>query len=330
MNLKQFLQKDKLSPIYLLLSEQELLIQEARDEIFSFLKSLDYLEKNIYLQSTNFNWKSLIAELSTQSFFNEKRIFDLRFPDAKLGREGSNFILKTAELANLENILIISLPLIWQVKKNKWFINIAKKANIFEFKVPEFSQLPRWIKDRLAKYNLTIEEDALNFFTKYVDGNLLVANQEINKLKILFADRSNYQIKLSDLKNILIDASKFEIDDLKNNYLTGNWRKALHIVDRLEADGVSPLAVSWHLNNDLNKAMKVYGYVNNGMSEKEALQKQNLFYDKAINFKSFYKKCSNPKFFRHLMRNELLDLACKNVGLENPWQNIRKRIIDMQ
>lgn len=328
-SLENFISKGEISPIYILQSQQELLVQEARELIFNFLKKQDFLDKKIYTQNAFFNWGELIGDLSSQSFFGDKKIFDLRFPEAKLGRDGAKMISQVAKLANKENVIVISLPLDWQVQKSIWLKELIKLGANFELKVPSFSELSAWLTSRLKQYQLNINAEALKYFVEYIDGNLLAAKQEIIKLSAIFANTPNKTISLEDLKTNIIDASRFEASDLRTAYLSGNWQRALHIIDRLENDGTHPLMISWLINDDINKAMKVFARVRDGANERDALFAEKLFYDRAENIKVFYKKCKNPIFFQQLLDSEHLDLACKNVGDENVWQIIRRRIMQM-
>lgn len=323
---------NNVSPIYVIQSESELLTLEAREIIFKKLKENDYIEKKLFTQTSNFNWGEVVGEISSQSFFSEKKIIDLRFPEAKLGREGAKYIVEIAKLANLENIVIVSLPLDWQIQKSVWLKDLCQRAIVLKLTAPTFNELPKWLSVRFSAQKLKITEDALSYLVTFVDGNLLAAKQEIDKLAAIYATPNGSEFKtinLDELQQSLTDVSSFTASDLRSAYMSGDWRRALHILDRLENEGVHPLSVSWLINDDVNKTMRVYGKIRDGVNEKSALLSEKLFYDRADNIKNFLNKSDKNVLYQQLLDSEILDLACKNATSETAWMIMKKRIMAM-
>lgn len=317
----EFSASQKLSPLYVIQSEDELLTLEWRDELLAFLQQQGFSERKLYTQGTSLNWSEVLGELSSPSFFNDKCIYDIRLPEAKVGRDGGVMIGKIAELANHDNVVIFSLPLDWVVQKTAWMKELTDRAVNVELKMPSVQELPQWLSRRLRKEKVTLSPEALGLLTEWVDGNLLAANQEIIKIAMLFSGKT---VSADELQTAISNVSHYGANDLRVAFMQGDWKRALRIIDRLEGEGESPMAVSRLINDDIHKAMKVYASIRSGTSEFEAMRSERLFYERAKQMTAFIGRVDKMRLYHVLLGAEHIDMAAKGALLEDIWSLFRR------
>lgn len=322
----QHVQDGKPATIYLIQSEEELLAMETRDDLLVFLKEKGFAERKLFTQ-TALNWHDLIAELSTPSFFSEQCIYDIRLPEAKLGREGANMIGKILPLASADQVLIFSLPIDWRIEKLAWFKALEAVATTFKIKAPTAQTWPAWLQDRVFKAKLKFTPEALQMLSEWVDGHLFAADQEVRKLAILFANHGEKPIDEKLLRASMVNVSHYGALDFRDAFLALDGSRALRILDRLEGEGEPPILISRLWSEDLRKAMRVYGHLRQGKSEFDALRLERLFFDRARVMTTFVKRMDSSRLYQLLLGTEIMDLAAKNAFDESPWMLFRRMIM---
>ena len=181
------LQQTPLKPLYVIASNEALLALEAADAIRQAARAAGYSEREVHSVSPKFDWSSFVAANSSLSLFAEKRLVELRIPTGKPGKEGSQVLQRLAEqnASDDSTLTLITLPAPDRdMKAAKWFAPLQQAAVFISIDSIERAALPRWISERLARQQQRANVQALNFITERVEGNLLAAHQEIQKLRL--------------------------------------------------------------------------------------------------------------------------------------------------
>jgi DNA polymerase III subunit delta len=260
-----------LAPIYLISGDEPQQAGELADLIRKSAKAQDFTSREILFADKNFDWKQLNVSADNFSVFADKNIIDLRLPSAAPGLEGSKAI--TAYCRNLpeDSLLLITAGKIAKESlKSAWFQAIDKAGCVIQVWPLAGQELLRWIQDRMQQHGLTPDAGAVKTLAERVEGNLLAAAQEIEKLYVLQGEGT---VSSRQVIDAVADSSRYDVFKLVESALSAKADKVLKILNSLKAEGVAPTIVNWALTRETRV---IVGYkAAQGQNEKEMLLKTN-------------------------------------------------------
>src|SRR5574343_71528 len=169
----------ELRPLYVLYGDEPLLVLEAADAIRKKARQQGYSEREVLTALPGFDWNL--------SLFGDRKLIDLRIPNGKPGKEGSSALQAWCQNLSADNLLLITLPeLDWKEEKAAWFVALATAGVAVKLNAPPLAELPGWIAGRLRRQQQSADPESLSFIAERVEGNLLAAHQEIQKLALLY------------------------------------------------------------------------------------------------------------------------------------------------
>lgn len=236
-----------LAPLYLIHGDGLLAI-EAGDAIRAAAKKQGYIEREVLMVTPSFKWDDLFMAAGNLSLFGGDKLIDLRLPSGKPGRDGGEALGRYC--ANLPGgtVTLVSLPeLDWQAKKAAWFTKLAEAGIAIECAAPGVAQLPAWIAGRLARQNQTAPREALEFIATHVEGNLLAAHQEIQKLALLYPEG---ELALKEVEAAVLNVARYDIDALRDALRTNDPARCARTLDGLKAEGAALPLVLWTLASE--------------------------------------------------------------------------------
>ena len=176
-----------LRPLYVLYGDEPLLVIEAADTIRVKARQQGYSEREVMTILPQFDWGQLLAAGGNMSLFGDKKMIDLRIPTGKVGKEGSAALQQWCQNLSMDNLLLITLPeLDWREEKAVWFSALVNAGVAIKLMAPALADLPIWIAGRLRRQKQSADQESLKFIAERVEGNLLAAHQEIQKLGLLY------------------------------------------------------------------------------------------------------------------------------------------------
>lgn len=228
-----------LQTVYAVGGDDPLLVVEAADAIRSAAKAAGYTEREVLHVETGFNWQQLDDASRSMSLFSEKKLIELHMPTGSPGREGSAALKNAvAEPTPDTIILLICGALDSRARKSAWWAAIEKDgAAVYGWAPKPGSELQRWVDQRMRSAGVQAEPDAIELFANRVEGNLLAAAQDIEKLALLFGEQ---MITAADIEDAVADHARFAVFDLIDRALGGDLKAALRTMDHLRAEGVEP------------------------------------------------------------------------------------------
>ncbi len=246
--LSSFLSKEEnLKPVFFLSGEEPLQMMEAADAIRVAAAQFGYAEREILQVETGFNWDSLTMSSCALSLFSEKKVLDLRLSNSKPGKAGSNALREyTANLPDDKILLIQTDKLDARTKNTAWVKALDSVGVMIQVWKLSPDQTLVWIAKRLRQYNFQPSQDAVRFLTERIEGNLLAAAQEINKLQLLYGEGS---LSLEQVQESVSDSSRFNIFDLSAAVMQGNPSRVQHILHSLQQEGIAIQLVLWTLSD---------------------------------------------------------------------------------
>ncbi len=239
--LDSHLQRSSLAPIYFISGDEPLQKLESIDQIRIAARLQGYDERLVFNVDKSFDWSSINEASANLSLFSSRRIIELRMVSPKPGKEGGRVLLEYAEHINEDNLLIISSDKLDKgAQNNKWVKAVEKVGALIQVWPINPAQLPGWIQNRLQSRQKSITLDAARLIALRVEGNLLAAQQEIDKL-ILLIDKDS--IDIEDVITAVADSSRYDVFDLIESAFLGNTDRTLHMLHGLRNEGTEPMAL---------------------------------------------------------------------------------------
>lgn len=244
-----------LAPLYVIHGEALLLAIEAADAIRAAARTAGYGEREVLVVEKGFNWAELRNSAQSLSLFSTRKLVDLRIPSGKPGVEGAQALQDYCQHLNADTITLISLPRLDKTAlSSKWFTMLAEQGVIIAADEIALSALPGWIAGRLKQQGQSADADTLVFLAEKVEGNLLAAHQEIQKLALLFAAG---HLSFEQVKNAVMDVARYDVFKLSEAMLAGDAARYAHILDGLRAEGTATVLILWALAEDIRALGKV-------------------------------------------------------------------------
>lgn len=238
-----------LKPLYVVCGDAPLLVLEAADTIRAAARQQGYTEREVLTVLSGFDWGQLAAATSNMSLFGGLKLVDLRIPNGKPGKEGGAALSDYCQRLSPDNVLLITLPqLDWKEEKAAWFTALTQAGVVVKLNAPPLAELPGWIAGRLRRQHQQADEEGLRFMAERVEGNLLAAHQEIQKLALLYPEGP---ISTEQIRNAVLNVARYNVDDLRDALLAGDLPRLARTLEGLQQEGESPVLVLWAMTEEI-------------------------------------------------------------------------------
>lgn len=315
---------EAIASLYVVLGDELLLVTEAVDQIRSRAKGQGYTEREIFTVDQRFEWTSLLHWGHQSSLFDERRILDLRIPTGKPGREGSAIIEKFCQDLPRDAVTIVTLPEIdKQGRMSKWFKALEHVGRVIEIKQVKRDRLPQWIKQRLEQQQQTADQDSLQFFADKVEGNLLAAHQEIKKLGLLY---SPGKLTFEQIKNAILDVTRFDVLQLPEAMLTADIARYSRILEGLRGEGTAPPLVLAILSDQIRLLIKIHLIRNTsrGMTLEQTMATLRIWPSRQKLIAGIFHRVRYPSLIQALLQAAAIDRIIKGVAKGEVWEEFLK------
>ena len=236
-----------LAPLYIVHGD-ELLAIEAADAIRAAARRQGYGEREVIVVTPSFRWDELFMAAGNLSLFGGDKLVDLRIVSGKPGRDGSEALARYCAQLPVGVVTLISLPnLDWTAKKASWFVKLTATGVAVECNAPSQDQLPRWIGERLARQKQKAPHEALEFIATHVEGNLLAAHQEIQKLGLLYPEG---EVSRANIEGAVLNVARYDIEALRDALRSRDVARCARTLDGLKGEGAALPLVLWALANE--------------------------------------------------------------------------------
>jgi DNA polymerase-3 subunit delta len=309
-----------LAPVYLLGGNEALLLQECRDLIIQAAQQQGFAERSVHEVSRGFDWQVLVEDSSTLSLFSSRKIMDIRLPTGRPGREGSSTLVEMAEAADPDILLLVSCEK-WDssLRKSKWATVLARVGVLVEIWPIKPGQLPQWIKSRMLAAGLKPEPDAISMLANLVEGNLLAAQQEIDKLALL---KPGARVTTEDVTQAVANSSRFDAFRLVECALQGHLGDCLRVASGLQRTGIAIQAVSGALYRELTLADTVRAAVSGGESESVVFGRLRVWPARQAPMRKALQRLGEIGLAESFRSLALIDLQSKGRSAGDPWQTL--------
>ena len=310
--------KKSLLPCYLVTGDEPLLAQEALDAIRAAARERGFDSRELYTGQQGFDWNELTATAGNLSLFAERRIVELRLPTGKPGREGSAVIAAMAGQAGDDLLFVVSAPRLDRNNANaKWVKALAAAGGHVQVWPVDRRELPAWIHARMKASGLEPDRDAVALIAERVEGNLLAARQEIEKLRLLLGEGP---VSAAHVERAVADSSRYDVYKLADAALGGEAARALRILGGVRAEGVSPVVVVWALTREIRTLAALADSVERGTELGRAMQQARVWSTRQGLVRSCIGRHARRDFHAMLKALGQADASAKGQRAGDPWQ----------
>ena len=315
--LSSHLQKN-LAPCYLVTGDEHLLVEETLDAIRGAARQQGFSSRELHIAATGFDWTRLRESSSNLSLFAEKQIIELRLPTGKPGRVGSQAIVELVEKIDANLMLIVSAPkLDRSAQSAKWAKSIDASGVSIQIWPIDTRELPGWIAARMRQAGLQPDRGAVALIADRVEGNLLAAGQEIEKLRLILGEG---KVSADDVSSAVANSSRYDVFKLVDAALTGDAKRAMKILSGLRAEGIEPVVVVWALTRELRTLANLSDTISQGMDLAAGMQKTGVWRNRQALVRSCIGRHQHGDFHRLLKAASFADQAAKGQSRADPWQ----------
>lgn len=308
-----------LLPVYLVSGDEPLLVQEAADTLRQAARVRDYLEREILDADAGFNWGELRHASQSLSLFAERKILDLRL-GAKAGKEGSQAIADYCEAAPEDTLLLISCGrLDRSAMRAKWIKAVESRGAVIQVWPVDRQQLPRWLQQRAQKRGLNLDRDAINLLADRVEGNLLAANQELEKLHVLAGDQ---RIGADAVNSLVASSARYDVFKLIDCALQGDAAGALKMLHSLRAEGNDGIPLMGAINREIRALQNCAQQVAAGNGIERVLDSAAVWDKRKPLYKQVLTRLSDTELASLLSAALQIDLCQKGQRPGDPWAGI--------
>lgn len=241
--------KSSLAPCYLVSGDEPLLVNEALDRLRASARENGFHDRDVQVATTGFDWQQLFQSGANLSLFSEKRLIELRLPTGKPGVSGSKAIVDMLGQLDSELMLVVITPKLDRKTQNtKWVKALDAKGVHLAIWPIDARELPGWIAQRMRDAGLNADRAAVRIVAERVEGNLLAAQQEIEKLRLILGEGD---VSAEQVSEAVADSSRFDVFKLSDAALSGDAGRAARILYGLQHEGTSIVMVLWALAKEL-------------------------------------------------------------------------------
>ena len=272
-----------LKSLYTLYGDEPLLIQEAADAIRAAARAQGFTERSSYtVAGAHFDWSEVLAAGGSLSLFADRQMLELRIPSGKPGKDGSVALQRLAEAAqgNVSMLTIVILPRLDKATRaSAWFSALDGYGVSLPVEPVERQALPQWIAQRLSTQGQRVRggeegQRTLQFFADRVEGNLLAAHQEIQKLGLLYPAG---ELGFTQIESAVLNVARFDVFKLSEAVLAGQPARVQRMLDGLQAEGEAEVLVHWALSEDIRALKRVKDAMAQGRPLPMALREQRVW-----------------------------------------------------
>ena len=309
-----------LGSIYLISGDEPLLVNEAADAIRERARKDGFTERDLHVVERGFDWDGLLTESRSLSLFAQRKIIEIRMANPTPGDKGGEAIIELATQPSPDNlVLVITGKLDGRTQNSKWVSAIEKHGTVVQIWPIELQRLPTWIRDRLARHKLTADAAAASLLAERVEGNLLAAHQEVEKLALLL---SPGPLTAETVMEAVADSARFDVLQVGEAAMRGQSGRALRIVEGLRGEGIDATLVLWAVNKDLQWLARAQYLMSTGQSADAAMNAIYVWRPRQMAMKQALARLNASAIRGLIIDAERVDRSIKGALRCDPWAEL--------
>jgi DNA polymerase-3 subunit delta len=269
----------QLAPLYTLSGDEPLLVIEAADALRAAARAAGYIDRTSLVMDARSDWSAVFAATQSISLFGDKRILEIKLPTGKPGKVGGDTLQKLAaqatEQPNADTLIMVALPRLDKATRDtKWVQSLSQHGVMVDIASVDRARLPNWISIRLARQQQRTDTNTLQWIADKVEGNLLAAHQEIQKLGLLYPEG---QLSAEDVERAVLNVARYDVFGLRDAMLAGDARRTVRMLEGLRAEGEALPLVLWAVGDEIRLLARIAEARANGQDSGALLRRLRIF-----------------------------------------------------
>jgi DNA polymerase-3 subunit delta len=311
-----------LAGTYTLHGDEPLLALEAADAVRVAARKQGFTDREVFEPGRGFDWSELQHSLASLSLFGGKKIVELRLPTGKPGAPGGEAIGAYCERPSPDILLLVSLPRLDRASQSTaWFTALSRGGVVVDVWPIERARLPAWIGERLGRQRQRAPREALEFLAERVEGNLLAAHQEVQKLALL-APEGELDIDL--VRDAVADVARYDAYTACEALLAGDLGRYVRVIDGLKSEGEAPSLVLWALSEELFALARIQAGAAAGRPVEDLMRENRVWGPRQRPMRAAAGRVAPATVGKALAHAARVDRAIKGVGAGEPWDELIK------
>lgn len=320
--------KRELRPVYLVSGEETLLVQECADLIRAAAREGGCGERQVVdAGQSGFDWLELAQGAGSLSLFAERRLLELRIPSGKPGSEGSKALQSYLANPPADDVLLIVAGKIDRAStSSKWYRAIDEAGATITLWPVSREEMPRWLQNRARGRGMEITPDALQLLAERVEGNLLAAVQELEKVHLL---AGGGPVDVQQISTAVSDSARFNLFGFVDTALAGNRKDSLRMLRGLRAEGTQPTVLVWSLARELRLLHGLCTAVAGGQAPGQAMATARVWKSRQQAVQSALQRHSRESCARLLRLAAHADGCVKGYAQGSPWDTLELLVLGL-
>lgn len=322
-----------LDPLYVVTGDESLLIIEALDALRAAAIAQGYTERSRLVLDARSDWSAVLGATQNVSLFGDRKLLDLALPSGKPGKTGGEALealagkVRRGELP--DTLVTLSLPRLDRAaRSSKWATALFDAGTLIEVPSIDRKALPRWIAQRLARQGHDLDADTLAWMSDKVEGNLLAAFQEVQKLGLLYPPG---RLQADDVRRAVLDVARYDVFDLRDAMLAGQPTRALAILRGLRGEGEALPLVLWAVGDEIRLLARLAALQAAGADISAEMRRNRVFGPREHGLRSTLARVAPrawPAAVQHAHDVDRLAKGLKVPGLlDDPWEELARLLL---
>lgn len=313
------------APVYIVSGDEPLLVQESCDLIRENLTTRGFTERELFHVEGSFNWEEVLFSANSMSLFAEQKLLELRIPGGKPGTQGAKALLTFIEKPTPDTVMLMVLPrLDVNSQRSKWFKALESAGMFIQVWPIEVAQLPGWINARFRKVGLNASRDAVLALMERIEGNLLAAVQEIERIRLIVPDNT---VDVDLIVEGVSDSARYDVFGLIDASVGQDAARSVKIVRGLRTENNDILYISAMVARELRSLVAMAHAVSRGQNI-DTVIKSNRIWQKRRTTVRLCLQQQKPDLLQQCLRQlGKIDRQVKGISPGNPWDGLESLML---
>ena len=316
-----------LAPVYFVSGDEPFQMDEACNAIRAAALQQGYSERQVMHVDKQFDWHSLAASADALSLFAEKRLIELRLPSARPGDAGAKALVAYTDNPPEDTVLLLVAGKLEAAQtRSKWFKAVEQAGVVIQIWPVEAKQLPEWIRQRMQLRGMQPTDEAVRILADRVEGNLLAADQELEKLLLLTGGGA---VDAEQVAAAVSDSARYDVFSLVDTALLGESARSVHILQGLRAEGLEPPIILWALARELRTLVNMAQAVQQGSSVEQVLAQYRVWDKRKAAIRAALQRHNSRRLQGLLWQCGDIDRMIKGLAAGKPWDELIQLVLKM-
>lgn len=309
---------------YLVSGDETLIVEECADAVRNAARAGGCTEREVIEIGGAGDWQQLLQSAGAMSLFADRKLIEIRLPSGKPGAEGSKAIQEYLAIDSEDVLLIIAGKVDKSSQRAKWFTALDREGVVVQVWPVGRHELPTFLQRRLKAAGLTADREALQLLADRVEGNLLAAVQEVDKLKLLAASD---RIDLATVMDSVLASARYSPFGLADAALAGDAGAALRTLRGLQAEATPPPVILWALSRDVTLLRQLAGDCAAGSNLARAMDNRGVWRNRTRLVEGAFKRQDSDSMeqLQHLAFRT--DSTIKGFERGSPWDLLDQLVL---